>query len=139
MNDDELKKWMRDLIEEEFGPSPVPMAKKWEGGKIMLHAGNDAQPKEIPFDVFFKKILTVRDALRVLEQKINSHDGLSEADKITFHGYITKAYGTLTTFNILFKDGKDRFVGAGGGGKDGDDKDEMTYAEAKRRLGLNEY
>lgn len=138
MNEDEVKRWIRDVIEEEFSPKPIPMAKKWEGGHIVLHSGNDTQPKEIPFDVFYKKILTVRDALRVLEQKINTHEQLSPTDKLTFQSYITKAYGTLTSFNILFKDGKDRFVGAGSG-KDGEEKEELTMAEAKRRLGLNEY
>ncbi|MBF0442050.1 MAG: hypothetical protein HQK54_09110, partial [Oligoflexales bacterium] len=85
----------------------------------------------------FKKLLTVRDSLRVLEQKINTNETLSQTDKVNFQNYITKAYGSLTTFNILFKEGKGKFVGTGGGGKEKEPK--MTLSEAKAKLGLNEY
>ena len=90
-------------------------------------------------EVFFKKILTVRDSLRVLEQKINGNSSLSQEDKVTYQSYVTKGYGALTTFNVLFKEGKDKFYGAGKGTKAGEKEPEMTMKEAKERLGLNEY
>lgn len=138
MDQEALKNFIRDLIDEEFGPRPVELSKRWVGGQMVLQPANDTQAKEVPLEIFFKKLLTVRDALRVLEQKINSHPQLSAEDKATFHGYITKSYGTLTSFNILFKEDKDKFVGSGSGGSE-EKAPGMTVGEAKRRLGLNEY
>lgn len=138
MDQQDLKDFLRELIIEEFGPQPVDIAAKWQGGHILLKPGNDTQPKEIPMEVFLRKILGVRDSLRVLEQKLNGSDSLSSEEKASFHSYITKAYGSLTTFNILFKDNKDKFVGAGKGGG-GSQKEKMTMSEAKAKLGLNEY
>lgn len=141
MNDD-LKQWLKALIEEECNPKPIEIAPRWHGGSVTLKPGNDTQSKDIPIDVFFKKIIGIRESLRVLEQKINAHPQLSAEDKINFQAYITKSYGSLTTFNILFKDGKDKFVGSGsegGGGDEGSGKEKLTMAEAKARLGLNEY
>ncbi len=137
--DDNIKQWLKELIDEEFSPKPIEIAARWQGGKITLHPGNDSQSKDIPIDVFFKKIIGIRESLRVLEQKINAQPQLSNEDKINLQAYITKSYGSLTTFNILFKDGKDRFVGAGGDGDEGDPKKKLTMAEAKAKLGLNEY
>jgi hypothetical protein len=139
MNED-LKQWLKALIEEECAPRPIEIAPRWQGGTVTLKPGNDTQPKDIPIDVFFKKIIGIRESLRVLEQKINAHPQLSAEDKINFQAYITKSYGSLTTFNILFKDGKDKFVGSGeGGGDEGSGKQKLTMAEAKAKLGLNEY
>lgn len=136
MHEADLKEFLVALIEEEFGPTPCEIAPRWAGGKIVLTPDNDTQPKEIPIEVFYKKLLSVRDSLRVLEQKINGHSALSQTDKANLQGYISKSYGALTTFNILFKDGKDRFVGSGGS-KSG--KPKMSLAEAQKKLGLNEY
>ena len=139
MDQEELKKFILAIIDEEFGPNPAPIAKKWLGGTMILKPGGEGQEKDIPLDVFFKKITMIRENLRVLEQKINSQEGLDAMDKATFQSYITKCYGTLTTFNILFREDKDKFVGAGKE-KDGDEPSgKMTVGEAKRRLGLNEY
>ena len=138
MDTDEVKKWLLEIIEEEFSPDPVPLGERWSGGKIVLEPNNDTQSKEIPLEVFFKKLMSERGSLRVLEQKINSHEKLSDTDKLTFQSYISKSYGSLTTFNILFKDGKDKFVGGGSGGKKSKNSD-MTLAEAKKKLALNEY
>lgn len=90
----------------------VPLGAKWTGGKVVLYPGSAGlQPKEIPIDVFFNKIIMVRDRLRVMEQRINAHDKLTEEDKINLQQYLTRIYGSLTTFNVLFKDPKDNFIG----------------------------
>ena len=139
MDINELKDFMLALIEEQFDPRGTPIAPRWEGGTITLTPSNDTQPKEVPIEIFFKKLLTVRDSLRILEQKIASHPQIPQTDKINFQTYITKAYGTLTTFNILFKDDKHKFVGSGGKDKEELSKSQMTLGEARKKLGLNEY
>lgn len=140
---EDIKALITSIIEEEFTPNPVPIAKRWRGGTMILKPGNDSQQKDIPLDILFKKIIGIRESLRVLEQKINSHDALTAEDKLTLEAYITKCYGSLTTFNILFKEDKHKFVGAGTGKGSEDSseptKEKMTIAEAKRRIGLNEY
>lgn len=139
---EELKAWLKALIEEECSPKPIEMAPRWHGGTLTLKPGSESQAKDIPIDVFFKKIIGIRESLRVLEQKINNHPQLSAEDKLNLQAYITKSYGSLTTFNILFKEGKDRFVGSGSEGDEGGgggQKQKLTMAEAKAKLGLNEY
>jgi len=90
----------------------VQMGDKWKGGKLILVPGReDLQSKEIPIDMFFHKIVMVRDRLRVMEQRINSAKGLDDEDKVNLQQYITRIYGSLTTFNILFADKEDYFVG----------------------------
>lgn len=93
----------------------VPMGQKWAGGKMILYPGKEnMQPKEVPIDNLFNKIIMLRDRLRVMEQRINAHDKLSEEDKINLQQYITRIYGSLTTFNVLFKNDEDHFVGEKG-------------------------
>lgn len=90
----------------------VPLGEKWIGGKIILQPANpDLQSKELPIETFFHKIVMVRDRIRVLEQNINSNSKLNDEEKIHLQQYITRIYGSLTTFNILFKDREDGFVG----------------------------
>ena len=93
--------------DEEFAPQLAP---RWEGGKIVLHPRDvSLATKEIELEVFFRKIVMVRDNLRVLEQKINAHPKLSDAERIELQHYITKSYGSLTTFNLLFKEKEQTF------------------------------
>ena len=93
----------------------VPLGEKWTGGKLIIQAANkDLQPKEIPIETFFHKIVMLRDRLRVLEQNINSHPKLTDEEKVDFQQYITRIYGSLTTFNILFSEKDHYFVGTGG-------------------------
>ena len=93
----------------------VPMAGKWNNGKMIMQPSDSAlQPKEIPIETFFHKIVMVRDRLRLIEQKINSHKGLSDEDKVDLQQYITMIYGSLTTFNVLFKESIHQFRGSGG-------------------------
>ena len=93
----------------------VEMGEKWNGGTMLLQPGNtDLKPKEIPIEAFFHKIVMLRDRLRVLEQNINSQPKLSDQEKVDLQQYITRIYGSLTTFNILFAEKSDYFVGTGG-------------------------
>jgi len=91
----------------------VPLGEKWVGGTMLLQPANKSlQPKEIPVEVFFHKIVMLRDRLRVLEQNINSNSVLTDEEKVDLQQYITRIYGSLTTFNILFNDKEHYFVGA---------------------------
>ncbi|MDP5158637.1 MAG: hypothetical protein NWQ07_08690 [Flaviramulus sp.] len=99
-----LKKWS-DVSEV------VPIADKYKGGKLILEpADTSMKSYELPIDTFFHKITMVRDRLRVMEQRVNSSD-LDEQSKIDLQQYITRIYGSLTSFNILFKSDSHRFVG----------------------------
>lgn len=92
----------------------VSLGNRWEGGKLILQPGEEGrQAKEMDIEAFFHKIVMVRDRLRVLEQRINAHQGLSDEDKINLQQYITRIYGSLTSFNILFKYREDGFKGGG--------------------------
>jgi hypothetical protein len=93
-------------------PEHVSLGSKWTGGKMILQPGDiHMQGKEIPIDAFFHKIVMLRDRLRVMEQRINAHDKLSDEDKVNMQQYITRIYGSLTTFNVLFKFPHDQFIG----------------------------
>ena len=89
----------------------VPIGGKWTGGKLVMIPGDkNLKEKEVPIEAFFHKIVMIRDRVRVLEQKINSSN-LSDEEKVELQQYITRIYGSLTTFNILFKNKEDQFVG----------------------------
>ncbi len=90
----------------------VPLGEKWQGGTLIMKPANPSlQPKEIPIETFFHKIVMLRDRLRVLEQNINSNGALSDEEKINLQQYITRVYGSLTTFNVLFSEKDHYFVG----------------------------
>jgi hypothetical protein len=110
MTREEFAQAIRDALAEEH--ADVRLAPKWEGGAVVLKPGDPGtQPKEIPLDALFHKIVMIRDRLRVLEQRINAHEKLSDAEKIEMQQYVTRCYGSLTTFNVLFRDERERFVG----------------------------
>ncbi len=93
------------------------IAERWLGGQLVMKPGRaGTQEKTIPIEEFFRKIVAVRERLRVLEQRINSHPKLADEDRLQLQEYITRAYGSLTTFNLLFAEAEDRFTGTKGSG-----------------------
>ena len=97
----------------------VPLGDRWKGGTMLLQpADKSLKPKEIPVDDFFHKIVMLRDRLRVLEQNINSNKKLNDEEKVNIQQYITRCYGSLTTFNVLFKNKEHWFVGDKGSKED---------------------
>ncbi|MFC1724361.1 hypothetical protein ACFL4T_01950 [candidate division KSB1 bacterium] len=110
-----LKSILGDLLDEKLNITPLEIAEKWENGKIVIMPGKEGlKSYELPIDALFHKIVMIRDRLRVLEQRINSEEKLSDADKVNMQQYITRIYGSLTSFNQFFDDRKDWFVGEKG-------------------------
>ncbi|HYB93742.1 MAG TPA: hypothetical protein VEC39_02125 [Vicinamibacterales bacterium] len=112
--DNDFEATIRRIIREETGLTPVTPAEKWRGGQLVLKPGKPGvQEKSWPIDSFFNKIVMLRNRLRTLEQQINASE-LPDDQKLKIQGYITGCYGSLTSFNVLFADDDDRFVGSGG-------------------------
>lgn len=111
----EVERIFKKLLEKYSDISQiVPLAEKWRGGVLTLNPSDASmKSKEIPIESFFHKIVMVRDRVRVMEQKINSSKKLDDQEKIDLEQYITRIYGSLTTFNVLFKDSDHQFKGAG--------------------------
>lgn len=109
----EVEKSLRAILKKWSDVSEiVPLADKWKGGKIILKPkDSNLSDKEIPIETFFHKIVMLRDRLRVMEQKINSSKILDDQDKVDLQQYITRCYGSLTTFNVLFKINSQNFKG----------------------------
>ena len=112
MDPETFRQVLREVLLDELGVREVELGDRWNDGELVLIPGKEgAQEKRIPLDVFFKKIVMVRDKLRVLEQKVNGSKNLSDEEKIQLQQYITGCYGSLTTFNVLFKRKEDQFSG----------------------------
>ncbi len=109
----EIEKVLKFVLEQYNAlEAMVPLGERWKGGTLIVQPANsELQSKEIPVEVFFHKITMLRDRLRVLEQNINSHKVLDDAEKVELQQYITRIYGSLTTFNFLFAEKNDYFVG----------------------------
>jgi hypothetical protein len=111
-----VREAVKDQLSDALGDDePVELAGRWEGGKLELWPKDQTLgAKEIPIDAFFHKIVLLRDRLRVLEQQINGNAKLSDEDKVHLQQYITRCYGSLTTFNVLFRRKEDHFRGSSG-------------------------
>lgn len=105
---------VRQALADEAGGGRVILARRLVEGKVVFQDDQGKVVKEMPADAFFKKVTAVREKLRLIEQKINAQGNLPSADKAEIQALITRAYGSLTTFNCLFRDDRDRFVGTGG-------------------------
>jgi hypothetical protein len=115
MDADEFRRVLAEVIRDELGVAEVEMAGRWEGGEMILKPGKEGtQEKRIPLDSLFHKIVMIRDKLRVLEQKINANPKLGDDEKVQLQQYVTGCYGSLTTFNVLFANRDDSFVGQKG-------------------------
>jgi len=116
----EIEKSMLKILQFWGGITEnVPLGEKWNKGVMLLQPYDKSlKPKEIPISDFFHKIVMLRDRLRVLEQNINSSKNLSDEEKVNMQQYITRCYGSLTTFNILFKNKEQGFVGDKGASSD---------------------
>lgn len=113
--DTDLERMLRRIIREETGLTPVAPAEKWRGGELVLRPGKPGlQEKSWPIESFFTKVVMLRNRLRTLEQQVNASE-LPDDQKLKLQGYITGCYGSLTSFNVLFADDDDKFVGSGGG------------------------
>ena len=111
--DTDLEATIRRIIREESGLTPATPAEKWRGGQLVLRPGKPGvQEKVVPIDTFFNKVVMLRNRLRTLEQQVNASE-LPDDQKLKLQGYITGCYGSLTTFNVLFAEDDDKFVGAG--------------------------
>jgi len=110
----EVEKSLKNLLQKWSDVTEIsPIADKWKKGTLILRSADaNLADKEIPIDTFFHKIVMVRDKVRVMEQKINSNKILNDQDKVDLQQYITRIYGSLTTFNVLFKLKSDHFVGS---------------------------
>ena len=109
----EVEDSLRELLKKWSDVSEiVPIADKWRGGSMVLEPKDSSlSNKEIPVNTFFHKIVMLRDRLRVMEQKINSSKNLDDQEKVDLQQYITRCYGSLTTFNVLFKNNSQQFKG----------------------------
>lgn len=112
---DRIVQAMRDVLGDHgWLDVDLELNKRWVGGTLKLVPGKDeTQAKDVPIEVFLKKLIGIRDKLRVLEQKLNSHPALAPEEKLELQGYITRCYGSLTTFNVLFSNRASWFVGQG--------------------------
>lgn len=117
-----LKPFLESTIEavldrlgyEKPDAAVAQLGARWHKGRLVLHPHDPTlQTKEVPIEVFFHKLVGIRNQLRVLEQKINSHPGLTDGDKVELQQYISRCYGSLTTFNLLFKNKEDQFSSKG--------------------------
>jgi len=109
----DIKKAVKEAVDELLGLGETRMAGRFEGGTLVIRPGKtDTQEKVIPVDALFHKITMVRDRLRVLEQRLNTHPKLNDEDRVELQQYVTRCYGSLTSFNVLFRDRDEWFIGS---------------------------
>ncbi|TNE84095.1 MAG: hypothetical protein EP330_30735 [Deltaproteobacteria bacterium] len=103
----------RQAIRDELGGEDVALSRRMIGGRVLFEDDQGREARAVGAEALFKKVTSVREKLRVLEQKLNNHDKLDAAEKAELQGYITRCYGSLTTFNFLFAEEDDKFRGTG--------------------------
>jgi hypothetical protein len=112
MDQSEFRNVLREILLDELGVRDIELGDRWQNGELVLVPGKaGTQEKRIPIDNLFRKVVLIREKLRVLEQKINNHERLDDNDRLQLQQYITQCYGSLTTFNVLFKHKDDQFAG----------------------------
>jgi hypothetical protein len=104
---------VRQALAERAEGDPVAISRRMARGLVLFRDDEGRTMKEMEAAVFFKKVTAIREKLRVLEQKLNNHPALPAEDRAELQGYVTRCYGTLTTFNFLFRDEEDKFKGTG--------------------------
>lgn len=88
------------------------LAPKWQHGTVVFKPNDPSLAQhELPMDKFMHKVVMMRDNLRVLEQQINANKSLSDGEKLKLQGYITRIYGSMTSFNFMFAQPDDKFSG----------------------------
>jgi hypothetical protein len=111
---DPIKDALREVLEEYGLGGVAELGGRWEGATVTVKPAKDGLKEHVlPADALFHKVVMIRDRLRVLEQKLNAHKGLSDADKVEMQQYVTRCYGSLTSLNFLFKREEDKFSGSG--------------------------
>ena len=111
INKAEIKELAKAIMEEMDLLYSAELATKWENGSIFFIPQDSTQKDhEIPIEKIMHKIVMMRDNLRVLEAQINANDKLTEGEKVRFQGYISRCYGSMTSFNFLFRNPEDRFA-----------------------------
>jgi len=112
MDQNEFRSVLREILLDELGVRDTELGDRWLNGELVLVPGKaGTQEKRIPIDNLFRKVVLIREKLRVLEQKINNHEKLDDNDRLQLQQYVTQCYGSLTTFNVLFKHKDDQFAG----------------------------
>lgn len=104
---------VRQALADDAGGTGPALSRRMVGGAVLFRDDEGRTVKEVETHVLFRKVTAIREKLRVLEQKLNNHDALPPADKAELQGYVTRCYGSLTTFNFLFRDEEDKFKGTG--------------------------
>jgi len=111
---DPLKTALREVLDDYGFGGAAELLPRFAGGELIVRPGKEGTKEQrFPVDALFHKVVMVRDRLRVLEQKINGHDKLSDAEKVELQQYVTRCYGSLTSFNVLFRREEDKFHGSG--------------------------
>ena len=117
MDANELYELVQDAVKqalaEEGGGGHVAISRRMAQGAVLFRDDEGRTVKEVEAAVFFKKVTGIREKLRVLEQKLNNHAAIPAEDRAELQGYLTRCYGSLTTFNFLFRDEDDKFKGTG--------------------------
>ncbi len=110
----ELKLLATMVADEIERKHSAELAPKWQHGVVVFKPAHpEMKQHEISIDRFMHKIVMMRDNLRVLEQQINANKTLEVGDKLKLQGYITRIYGSMTSFNFMFAEDDDKFRGSG--------------------------